>query len=136
MTRAALKRLLFFGGIAVALLGVYAASRTAEGWKWDSYVAIAIIAVGAYMATVGLVMLVGFGQTAGEIADDYRIVLPDISLPLLYGGFIGLISLVAGLVAGHYQGRNAGFLTFIFAFVVANLLFGLPLALARSGANL
>lgn len=132
MTRGAFQSLLLAAGITTALIGLYIASRTSPEFRWDSAVSILIIAAGAYMAVVGLVMVLGFGERA---EDAHRPILPEASITLVYGAFVGLISLVAGLVAGHYLGRNAGFLTFIFAFIVANLLFGLPLALARAGSN-
>ncbi len=86
------------------------------------------------MAVVGFVLVLGTGEPEPP-AERERRVLPEVSVTLLYGGFVGGIALVAGLVAGHYQGRNEGFITFIFAFIVANLIFGLPLALATSGSN-
>jgi hypothetical protein len=58
-------------------------------------------------------------------------VLPATVIPLVYGGFVLGISLVAGLVVGHYSGRNEGWMTFILAFVLANGVFGLGLWLGR-----
>lgn len=134
MSRQAFRRILLAAGIAIALLGVYASSQTSEEVKWDSIVSIAITAVGVYLAVVGLVLVLGTGE-AEPPAERERQVLPDVSVTMIYGGFVGIIALVAGLVAGHYIGRNEGFITFIFAFIVANLIFGLPLALANSGSN-
>ena len=132
MSRAAFQRLLFATGVAVALMGVFFATQTSHEFRWNSIVAIAIITVGMYMAIVGLLLLLN-APTEPEAQD--RMVLPEVSIPLLYGGFIGVVSLVSGLVAGYYLGRNEGFITFIFAFIVANLLFGIPLVLARAGAS-
>lgn len=132
MSRAAFQRILFVIGLTIAAFGVYLASRTSTGFKWDSIVAIAIIAVGVYAVIVGMLLMLQTALTPEE--EQQRMVLPEVSIPLLYGGFIGVIAVGAGLVAGHYIGRTEGVMTFIFAFVVANLLFGLPLALARSGS--
>ena len=134
MSRQAFQRILLATGIVIALLGVYAASQTSTEVKWDSIVAIAITAVGVYMTVMGLILVLGSGYPESEAEREEK-VLPDVSVTLLYGGFVGMIALIAGLVAGHYLGRNEGVMTFIFAFVAANLIFGLPLALATSGSN-
>lgn len=135
MGRQAFQRILFAAGIATALLGLYAAANTSTELRWDSIVSIAIIAAGVYMTVVGVVLMLGTGEPAIETEAEEGRRLPDVAIPLVYGGFVGLIALVAGLVAGHYLGRNQGFITFIFAFVVANLIFGLPLALAGAASK-
>ena len=134
MSRQAVQRLLLAAGIVIAALGVYASSQTSEEVRWDSIVSIAITAVGVYLTVVGLVLVLGTGEPEPP-AERERHVLPEGSVAMIYGGFVGTIALVAGLVAGHYIGRNEGFITFIFAFIVANLIFGLPLAIANAGSN-
>lgn len=123
-------RLLVAGGIVTAAIGVYAASQSSREIRWDSVASMVIIGVGALMAMIGLGNLLQPEAPAAE-EETRREVLPVSMLPLVYGAFIVGLSLIAGLVAGHFLGRNAGFLTFIFAFIVTNLLFGLPLAIAR-----
>jgi hypothetical protein len=123
-------RLLVAGGIVTAAIGVYAASQSSREIRWDSVASMVIIGVGALMAIVGLGNLLQ-PETPAPEEEPRREVLPVSMLPLVYGAFIVGLSLIAGLVAGHFLGRNAGFLTFIFAFIVTNLLFGLPLAIAR-----
>ncbi len=131
MTRSAFLRILFVAGIGTALLGLYLGSNTSPDWRWDSIVSIVVIAAGAYMTIVALVYLMGM-RTAPD--SDDRMMLPQASMSLVYGGFVLAISLVSALVVGHYAGRNEAFITFIFAFIIANLLFGLPLALTRTGS--
>jgi|GEM_PF-3528443 multisubunit Na+/H+ antiporter MnhC subunit len=123
-------RLLVAGGIVTAAIGVYAASQSSREIRWDSVASMVIIGVGALMAIIGLGNLLQ-PETPAPEEELRREVLPVSMLPLVYGAFIVGLSLIAGLVAGHFLGRNAGFLTFIFAFIVTNLLFGLPLAIAR-----
>lgn len=123
-------RLLVAGGIVTAAIGVYVASQSSREIRWDSVASMVIIGVGALMAMIGLGNLLQPEAPAAE-EETRREVLPVSMLPLVYGAFIVGLSLIAGLVAGHFLGRNAGFLTFIFAFIVTNLLFGLPLAIAR-----
>jgi hypothetical protein len=135
MNLRAFHRILVVAGIGTALLGMYIGSQTSIEFNWESVVAIAVIAAGAYMTLVGAAMIVGFGNDpAVEAAEEEQKLLPDVSVPLLYGGFVGAIAVAAGVIVGHFEGRNAGFITFIFAFIVANLIFGIPLALARSAA--
>ncbi|MER3419430.1 MAG: hypothetical protein C4290_02415 [Chloroflexota bacterium] len=124
-------RLLVVGGIVTAVVGVYAASRSSHEIRWDSVASMVIIGVGALMTIIGLGNLLQPEAPAPPEEEVRRQVLPANLLPLVYGAFIVGLSLIAGLVAGHFLGRNAGFLTFIFAFIVTNLLFGLPLAIAR-----
>lgn len=129
MNLRALLRILFPAGIGTAIVGLYIGANTSDTWNLGSYLSIAVIAIGAYITIVALVFLLTPHEDAVE---EERSRLPDVSLPLVYGGFIGAISIGAGLIAGHYLGRNDGFITFIFAFILANLIFGLPLAIARS----
>jgi hypothetical protein len=132
MNNLPLRRLMFASGVAIAALGMYAGSRTSTKIEWNSYVSMVIIGVGAFVALVGLMGWLGEGESPGRPKPVDEVVLPARMIPLVFGGFITLIALVAGLAVGHWAGRNQGFLTFIFAFVVANLVFGLGLALGRA----
>ena len=132
MSRRAGERLLFVTGVAVAVLGLFFASQVATSFAWDSVVAIAVIAVGLFLAMIGLMALL---TTPRAVAESERAMLPKMSFELMYGGFIVGISVAAALVVGYYQGRNAGLMTFVFAFIVVNALFGLPIMLARSSQD-
>ncbi len=125
----ALVRIIFVAGISVAILGLYFGAHTSDKWTWKSAISILVIAAGCYMTIVSVIYLLAPSET---VVEEERTPVPDVTLPLIYGGFIGAISLGAGIVAGAYIGRNAGFITFIFAFIVTNLLFGIPLAIVRS----
>lgn len=125
-----LQRLLFIVGVGIAVLGVYFASRSSHELEWDSIVSIAIIAVGSLIAILGLIQLLD--TNIHEPLPASRTVLPRSLIPMIFGGFVGAIAVVTGLVVGHYQGRNEGLITFIFAFILANILFGLGLALGRA----
>src|SRR6266508_1656347 len=109
MTSRPFYRLLLTGGIAVTLLGLYAGAQTSNEFRWDSLAAIIIIGVGVLMAIIGLFNVLGSGRPAREEESRRESVLPANMIPLVYGGFVGLIALVAGLVVGHYAGRNEGF---------------------------
>lgn len=126
------RRILFAAGIVVACLGLYAGSQTSTEIRWDSIVSMIIIGVGVLMAMIGLLGVIGQGEPPEAAEPPERQVLPARMIPLVFGAFVGVIALVAGLVVGYYAGRNEGFLTFIFAFIVANLVFGLGLALGRT----
>lgn len=130
MTSLPFYRLLFAGGILVALLGVYGVTQTSPDIRWDSIVFTVIIGVGVMMALIGLVQVLGSGEPEPEEIRRKRSVLPANMLPVIFGGFLGSIALIAGLAVGHYEGRNAGFITFIFAFIVTNAIFGIGLAAA------
>ena len=142
MTRQAFERVLFLVGVTTALIGVYFASQTSTSVDWGNIdaeaiwaiVAMVVIAAGSFMAIVGLVLLVGSGEER-ESFHEGQLVLPGSVVPLIYVGFIVIIALVSGLVAGYYLGRNEGVITAITAFILANIIFGLPLALARAGSS-
>jgi hypothetical protein len=132
MTNRPLQRISVAGGIAAALFGLYLASQTAHEFGWDAAVAIAIMVVGAFFAIIGLVSLIDADDTPEEIATAReRSVLPSSLVPIVFGCFVVGVSVVAALVVGHYAGRNEGLMTFILAFVLANLVFGLGLWLGR-----
>jgi hypothetical protein len=127
------RRILFAVGIVVTCLGLYAGSQTSTEFRWDSYVSMVIIGVGVLIAVIGLIgVLVQDEAPADAVVATRRHVLPSRLIPLVFGGFIGVVALVSGLVVGHYAGRNEGFITFIFAFILANIVFGLGLALGRA----
>jgi len=127
-----LQKIMFVGGVGLALVGLYAASQTSEDFRWDSIVTILMMAAGIFAASIGFVSLLQADEEEARTAAAERYVLPGNLVPLVFGGFVGAIAVVAGLVVGHYIGRNEGFITFIFAFVLANLVFGLGLALGRA----
>ncbi|MFN8556671.1 MAG: hypothetical protein U0531_04750 [Dehalococcoidia bacterium] len=84
------------------------------------------------MAIVGAVALLGSGEPD---PDAEKMILPDRRRWHCSGGFIAVISIVPAMVVAHYADATKGILTFILAFVVANAVFGLPLALARAAAG-
>lgn len=127
------RRILFAAGIVVTGLGLYAGSQTSTEIKWDSIVSMVIIGIGVLLSVIGLIgVLIQDEAPAGAAVPAQRNVLPSRMIPLVFGGFVGVVALVAGLVVGYYAGRNEGFITFIFAFIVANIVFGLGLALGRA----
>lgn len=130
MTSQPFYRLLFAGGILVALLGVYGVTRTSPEIRWNSIAFTVVIGIGVMMALIGLVQVLGSGEPEPEELARRRSVLPASMLPIVFGGFLGAIALIAGLAVGHYEGRNAGFITFIAAFLIANGIFGIGLAAA------
>lgn len=130
MTSLPFFRLLFVGGILIAALGFYGVTQTSPDIRWDSIVCTVVIGVGALMALVGLFHVLGTGEPEPEEVARKRSVLPANMLPIIFGGFLGSIALIAGLAVGHYEGRNAGFITFIAAFLVTNGIFGIGLAAA------
>lgn len=132
MNNRPLQRILFVAGVAIALLGLYGASRTSHAFRWDSFATIVIMAAGVFAAIIGFVNLIHTDEGAAERpAAGERSVLPAGIVPIVFGGFVTGIAVVAALVVGHYAGRNAGWMTFILAFVLSNAVFGLGLWLGR-----
>jgi hypothetical protein len=131
MNNRPMQRILFVAGVGAALVGLFLASKTDEGLTWDALVTIAIMAVGIFIASVTVVPLLTADETVEREVVGPKSVLPAPVIPLVYGGFVLGISLVAGLVVGHYSGRNEGWMTFILAFLLANGVFGLGLWLGR-----
>jgi hypothetical protein len=131
MNNRPMQRVIFVAGVGAALVGLFLASKTSEGLTWDALVTIALMAAGIFMASITVVPLLSADETSDRDVVGARSVLPATVIPLVYGGFVLGISLVAGLVVGHYSGRNEGWMTFILAFVLANGVFGLGLWLGR-----
>ncbi len=126
------QRILFFGGILIAVIGVYFASQSSSNFDWTSVVAIVITGVGAFAAIVGLFSIITVRRDVAPEQELEESVLPAQMIPFVYGGFLTAIGVIAGLTVAHWAGRNAGLMTFIFAFVIANLVFGVGLALGRT----
>lgn len=131
MNNRPMQRILFVAGVGAALVGLFLASKTAEEITWDGLVTIAIMAAGIFTASITAVSLLSVEDIREREVVGPRSVLPASVIPLVYGGFVIGISLVAGLVVGNYSGRNEGWMTFILAFVLANAVFGLGLWLGR-----
>jgi hypothetical protein len=131
MNNRPMQRILFLAGVGTALVGLYLASQTHHDLRWDGIATIALMAAGIFLASITLIPLLTVEQEADREVAGPRSVMPPTVIPLVYGGFVVGIAVVAGLVVGHYSGRNAGLMTFIFAFVLANAVFGLGLWLGR-----
>lgn len=128
-----LLRILFAAGIVIAALGMFAASKTPSAeLRWDSFASIGIIAVGVFVAFIGIMGVLDPTPAPTEEAQRSRTAVPVRYFPVVFGGFIAAVAVVAALVVGHFIGRNEGYITFIFVFVLANIAFGLGLALVKA----
>jgi hypothetical protein len=131
MNNRPMQRILFVAGVGAALVGLYLASQSNHELEWDGIVTIAVMAAGIFLASITAVSLLAAEEGTDREVVGPRSVMPSPAIPLVYGGFVGGIAVVAGLVVGHYNGRNEGLMTFILAFVLANAVFGLGLWLGR-----